>query len=92
MYVITSACRCAGLNILPAPIHFYTEAQNVTMFKVLQIIISYIKRRSLSSGQKLCVCERENMHRVPTMCCLLCAIPHLERFGPHTLLINPSYR
>ena len=46
MYVITSACRCAGLNILPAPIHFYTEAQNVTMFKVLQIIISYIKRRS----------------------------------------------
>ena len=48
MYIITNACRCAGLNILPAPIHFYTEAQNVTVFnnKVLQIIISYIKRRS----------------------------------------------
>ena len=49
MYTITNACRCARLNILPAsPIHFYTEAQNVSVFnnKVLQIIISYIKRRS----------------------------------------------
>ena len=55
-------------------------------------VVYFGRMRSLSSGQKLCVCERENMHRVPTMCCLLCAIPHLKRFGPHTLLINPSYR